>query len=124
VRGCAGPDVGGAVMNALTSTTKIDPAAVPAEPSLSDLTAKIKEDHKGLRESMKYMVTRAWGIGFDLIEVKKIVGHGKFGKYIKDNCDITDKTAERYMKLAENKTALEAKLVELGDKFESISNLL
>jgi hypothetical protein len=72
---------------------------------------------------MKFIVTRAIIIGDDLITIKKLVGHGNFLKHVEDNCDITNKTAERYMNLATNKAALKTKLEELGDKFESISNL-
>lgn len=109
-------------MNALTPTSK--PASIePAEPSLSDLTAKVKEGHQQLRDRMKYIVVGAMAIGDDLTKIKRLVGHGKFLKYVEDNCNMSNKTAERYMNLAENRSTLEAKLKELGDKFESISNL-
>lgn len=110
-------------MNALTPAPKPATAVEPAKPSLSDLTAKVKADHEALRESMKYIVNRAITIGDDLNVIKVLVGHGNFLKHVKDNCDITDKTAERYMNLANNKEKLYAALKELGDKFESISNL-
>ena len=40
--------------------------------------------------------------GMILLEIKGIVGHGKFMKWVKDNTQISHKCANRYMKLAEN----------------------
>jgi hypothetical protein len=86
------------------------------EPSLSDLAARIKSEHAAILESTRNIVGRAIRIGDDLLKAKDQVGHGKFLKWVKDNCDISDKTAERYMKLATNQA-------KLKDKFETISNL-
>jgi hypothetical protein len=40
-----------------------------------------------------------------MIAAKKEVGHGKFGQWIQDNCNVSQDTAERYMKLAKCNTA-------------------
>jgi len=63
---------------------------------------------------------RAIKIGEDLLKAKAQAGHGNFLKWVKDNCDLSDKTAERYMKFAENKSKL---MTANKDKFETISNL-
>jgi hypothetical protein len=65
-------------VNALTPATNTAPAApaVPEEPSLAELTAKIRTAHEQLRDSMKYIVNRAISIGDDLNLVKIKVGHG------------------------------------------------
>lgn len=84
--------------------------------SLSDLAASIKSEHAAIMESTRNIVGRAIKIGQDLLKAKDQVGHGKFLKWVKDNCDLTDKTAERYMKLAGNHA-------KLKDKIETISNL-
>jgi hypothetical protein len=85
-------------------------------PSLSDLAASIKSEHAAIVESTRNIVGRAIKIGQDLLKAKEQVGHGNFLKWVKDNCDLTDKTAERYMKLAANQA-------KLKDKIETISNL-
>jgi len=88
--------------------------------SLSDLAASIKSEHAAIMDSARNIVGRAIKIGDDLLKVKDQVPHGSFLKWVKDHCDLSDKTAERYMKFAENKTKLMA-LEKI--KFETISNL-
>lgn len=107
------------------------PLPVPGEPpkamTLSDLGKKIKSDHEALTSSIRYIVDRAISIGEDLNKAKALVGHGSFLKWVKLNCAMSNKTAERYMKLANDKNKLMAKLQEAAakadDKFEIISNL-
>jgi hypothetical protein len=95
--------------------------------SLADLGKKIKSEHEALANSLRSMVPRAIEIGEDLNNAKRIVGHGGFLKWVKLNCAMSNKTAERYMALATGKDKLNAKLRELStkgdDKFETISNL-
>lgn len=107
------------------------PLPVPGEPpkamTLSDLAKKIKAEHEALTSSIRQIVNRAIIIGDDLNKAKDEVGHGSFLKWVKLNCAMSNKTAERYMKLASNKTKLMTKLQEAtakaDDKFEMISNL-
>jgi hypothetical protein len=95
--------------------------------TLADLGKKIKSEHEALASSIANIVPRAISIGENLNSAKKIVAHGGFLKWVSLNCAMTNKTAERYMKLATNKDKLHAKLRELDqkgeDKFEIISNL-
>jgi Protein of unknown function (DUF3102) len=99
----------------------------PKAMTLSDLGKKIKSDHEALTTSIRYIVDRAISIGEDLNKAKAQVGHGSFLKWVKLNCAMSDKTAERYMKLATNKAVLMTKLAEAAanadDNFEIISNL-
>lgn len=107
------------------------PLPVPGEPpkamTLADLGKKIKTEHEALTSSIQNIVHRAIAIGEDLNKAKALVGHGSFLKWVKLNCAMSNKTAERYMQLASNKDKLIAKLreraAEAGDKFEMISNL-
>jgi hypothetical protein len=95
--------------------------------SLADLGKKIKSENEALANALRSIVPRAISIGEDLNNAKRIVGHGGFLKWVRLNCAMTNKTAERYMKLATNKDKLHAKLQELSnkaeDKFEMLSNL-
>jgi hypothetical protein len=104
----------------MSDTQTKPPAAAPAEPTLSELLARIKAEHSCLIGLGRRCVDYAISIGEDLIKAKVLVGHGNFLKWVKDNCGFADKTAERYMKFAENK----AKLIAMEKiKFETISNL-
>jgi Protein of unknown function (DUF3102) len=95
------------------------PADAPVV-TLSDLGARIKSGHSSLIGLGRRYVEHAISIGEDLIQAQVLVGHGNFLKWVKDNCGFTDKTAERYMKFAKNKTKL---MAMEKVKFETISNL-
>jgi hypothetical protein len=107
-------------------TPLTQPQSQPALP-LADLGKKIKSDHEALVGRLRGIVPSAIGIGEDLNNAKRLLGHGGFLKWVKLNCAMTNKTAERYMALATGKDALNAKLQELSrdadDKFEMLSNL-
>jgi Protein of unknown function (DUF3102) len=104
-----------------------EPTALKPEAlSLPDLGKKIKSDHEQLTNNLRYIAPRAISIGEDLNKAKVLAGHGGFLKWVKLNCAMTNKTAERYMNLATNKDKLLAKLREKGregDEFEMLSNL-
>jgi hypothetical protein len=95
--------------------------------SLADLGKKIKSDHEALANSIASIVPRAISIGEDLNKAKALVGHGSFLKWVKLNCAMSNKNAERYMKLATGKDKLLRKLQECRDqatdKFDMLSNL-
>ena len=57
-----------------------------------------------------------------LSEQKEFVGHGNFVKWIENNLDISDKTAEKYMKLSEygNKIELSSNLQDAYKQIETI----
>src|SRR5215472_15333912 len=81
-------------------------AAVPV-PSLFDLATRINTEfaaiQKADRDTNKTVVQRAITFGRTLCQAKEEVGHGKWEKWLNDNCrDITKRTAQRYMKLADS----------------------
>jgi hypothetical protein len=87
------------------------------------LAAKAKEAHAIVVNAPKVVLQHAITAGNALNEAKSKVGHGKWLAWLKDNCpDISDRTAERYMKLAGGKAKLEKKLQD-PVKFDIVSNL-
>jgi hypothetical protein len=90
------------------STDKPPPlAAAVSSPSLSDLAAKINTEfaaiQKAEQDTNKSAVQRAIILGRTLCQAKEKVGHGKWEKWLTDNCrDISARTAQRYMKLADS----------------------
>jgi DUF3102 family protein len=82
------------------------PSAVPS-PSLSDLASRINTEFAAIRkadqDANKTVVQRAITFGRTLCQAKEKVGHGKWEKWLNDNCrDISVRTAQRYMKLADS----------------------
>ena len=89
-------------------TDKPPPVAPAApSPSLSDLAIRINTEfaaiQKADRDANKTVVQRAITFGRTLCQAKEEVGHGKWEKWLNDNCrDISVRTAQRYMKLADS----------------------
>ena len=88
------------------STDKPLPVPAPS-PSLSDLTTRINTEfaaiQKADRDANKTVVQRAISFGRTLCQAKEEVGHGRWEKWLNDNCrDISVRTAQRYMKLADS----------------------
>ena len=90
---------------------------------LSQLATKAKEAHSIVVNAPRVVLQHAITAGAALNEAKAKVGHGKWLAWLKENCpDISDRTAERYMKLADGKAKLEKKLQDPA-KFDIVSNL-
>jgi hypothetical protein len=94
-----------------TTTT---PVPSSAEPTLTDYAQRINERLKAMADAMvdgiRNSVTCAFEAGELLRRVKAKVPHGAWKKWLKKNCDLKERTAQRYMKLAENRKAIEEKL--------------
>ena len=83
------------------------PASSIATPSLSDLAVRINSEFAAIQkvdhDANKNVVQRAVAFGRTLTQAKEKVGHGKWVKWLNDNCrDISVRTAQRYMKLADS----------------------
>ena len=81
--------------------------ALAPSPSLTDLAARINTEfaaiQKADQDANKTVVQRAITFGRTLSQAKEKVGHGKWEKWLNDNCrDISARTAQRYMKLADS----------------------
>jgi hypothetical protein len=75
--------------------------------SLSDFAVRINSEfaaiQKADQDANKTVVQRAITFGRTLGQAKEKVGHGKWEKWLNDNCcDISARTAQRYMKLADS----------------------
>jgi|SRR5271169_5408403 len=91
----------------------VDAARRPAPPTdyytseLNELVAKINAAQAALAASSKTSLANAIALGEILNQAKGKVRHGEFGKLLKDNCHLHERTAQRYMvisKLADNKS--------------------
>lgn len=105
-------DIVNAVFGARTiragkETMSTDRPLPAPSPSLSDLATRINTEfaaiQKADRDANKTVVQRAINFGRTLCQAKGEVGHGKWEKWLNDNCrDISVRTAQRYMKLADS----------------------
>jgi len=81
-----------------------DIAPPTTSPSLTDLATRINSEfaaiQKADQDANKNVVQRAITFGRTLSQAKEKVGHGKWEKWLNDNCRaISARTAQRYMKL-------------------------
>jgi hypothetical protein len=75
---------------------------------LSELAARIKKLHAGVVDAGRSVVQNGMAAGDALIQAKRQVGHGKWLPWLKENCGVSDRRAQHYMKLATNRLKIEA----------------
>ena len=69
---------------------------------INDTSANVETAVKSARERIKEALDLAITCGQLLLDAKALCVHGEFGAWIKHNChNISERTAQRYMKLAE-----------------------
>jgi hypothetical protein len=69
---------------------------------LASYKKELNEIHHRYKDHASRMAEDAIKAGNILIEVKRIVGHGKFGLWISDNCVFKERMAQYYMLIAES----------------------
>jgi hypothetical protein len=76
--------------------------------SLADLAARIRAFHEATVEGLRKSVTNGIAAGELLIEAKAQLQHGQWLPWLRDNVNISERTAQLYMRLAKNRTEIEA----------------
>jgi len=77
------------------------------ENSLEHLADQICEKHQQVRTATRSGVERGIEAGTLLIEAKDKVKHGEWSRWLRDSCDISERTARLYMQLARSRETLE-----------------
>jgi hypothetical protein len=95
-----------------TSTTSVAaPASQPiSKMSEEELAKSIKEKISMMLTSFRSSVTHAMEVGDLLNEAKSRVGHGNFEAWLTTHCQLSFRTARRYMKMAKERAKIEAQL--------------
>jgi hypothetical protein len=91
---------------------------------LDDLTARIRIAHSSVQHAMRNAVEYAMETGDLLLEAKEQIQHGQWGQWLQDNCQIADRTARLYMRLAKNRTEIEAQFPAAGMTLNAAAKLL
>ena len=73
------------------------------------LAAEINAAIKGLKAAAETAFGHAIVVGERLIEVKDLAGHGNWLPWLNEHCHLSDRQAQKYMRLARAKEALAAK---------------
>jgi hypothetical protein len=79
---------------------------VAASNSLADLAASIRAEHQGARAAIKRGIEHAMAAGDLLIEAKAQVPHGQWLLWLREHCDVPERTASHYMRLARRRAEI------------------
>lgn len=78
------------------------PTNIAASNSLADLAARINVEHEAVTKFMKQSLERAIRAGELLIEAKAQLKHGQWLPWLREHCQLPERTASHYMRLAQN----------------------
>ena len=76
---------------------KVDPRLTMLAKQIKDQWAKLQDQEQSLEAMEKSIKEARLAFGKLLLDAKQKVGHGNFGKWIEDNCQITPRQCQRYM---------------------------
>jgi Protein of unknown function (DUF3102) len=79
---------------------------VPAT-DLSDLAARIQIEHSAVAAAVEECLDHALAAGDLLIEAKTRVQRGDWLPWLRDNCEMSERSAQAYMRLAKNRSQVE-----------------
>jgi Protein of unknown function (DUF3102) len=94
--------------NTLTPTA---PTPMPVAAQF-ELAKRIKACIEEIGKATHGVLMRAIEAGDLLLQAKAGIDHGRWGKWLETSCDLSERTAQRYMKIAEGRAKIEAKLKE------------
>ena len=85
-------------------------------PALDALADRINAEHQACHAAVKKGLEHALEAGRLLLETKAGLAHGEWLPWLKENCpDISERSAQRYIRLAENQEDLGAKSATVAD---------
>lgn len=84
--------------------------------SLADLAVRIRAEHEATVAAIKSGAVHAMACGDLLLEAKaRLNRHGAWLPWLKQNCEMSERTAQLYMRMARNREAIEAKSASVAD---------
>ena len=94
-------------------------SSVPAPPAditlPSELPARINDTHEKVKQSLQRGAEHAIEAGRLLLQAKATVRHGNWLEWVGANCKFSERTAQLYMRLAEERPLLESKPQRIAD---------
>jgi hypothetical protein len=82
--------------------------------SLVDLAARIRAEHEAAGGALKRSLQHAMAAGELLLEAKVQLKHGQWLPWL-ESCGISERTAQRYIRLVHNRETIEAKSDNMSD---------
>jgi hypothetical protein len=78
--------------------------------SLPDLAARIRAEHEAVSEALAESVRHAIAAGELLIEAKAALAHGQWLPWLREQCSLSERSAQLYMRVARNRAEIEAQM--------------
>jgi hypothetical protein len=91
---------------AAAAAVKLNPTTM----TLDELANGIKDKHAKVLFSFQSSVTHAMEVGDWLNAAKSKVKFGDFERWVQDHCQLSPRTARRYMEMARDRTQIEGRL--------------
>src|SRR5262245_29321870 len=88
---------------------------ITIERDLPELARRINEEHRAAGQALRAGLTHARNAGELLLEAKEKVRHGEWLPWLRDNCEVAERTAQTYMQVARNWPELESKAQRVAD---------
>jgi hypothetical protein len=82
---------------------------------LATLAARIAAEHRAFVAAVKRGLEHAIAAGHLLIKAKDRLGHGKWLPWLSDHCQVPERTAQLYMRLARHAPELARKSATVAD---------
>jgi hypothetical protein len=82
--------------------------------SLADLRDRFKIEHAAMGMALRHALGHAMAAGDILLEAKLQLKHGQWLPWL-ETCDISERTAQRYMRLARNRSEIESNPTPVSD---------
>jgi hypothetical protein len=92
----------------------------PDEATLADLAETVRTEHAAVETAMRSSVEHALIGGRALIVARSLLPHGAWLPWLRERCEIKERTAQLYMQLARHRDELEQLL---ADKSATIADL-
>src|ERR1700752_1534300 len=76
--------------------------------SLADLAARIRAEHEAASGAFRRGAEHAMRAGDLLIEAKARLKHGQWLRWLAEHCEVSERAAQLYMRLARARSEIEA----------------
>lgn len=90
------------------------PTASTQDDNLSALADRIRDEHEAVVNAMCHAVAHAISAGEALIQAKAAVPPGNWHRWLRSNCDLSRRTALRYMQFAVHRAELRARGLDIS----------
>jgi len=99
----------------MTAAPQADNRALIVSNSLADLAVRIRQEHDAVAGALKTSLAHAMMAGDLLLQAKAQVPHGQWLPWLCDRCQVSERMAQRYIRLARNRGLIETKCDTVSD---------